>query len=171
MTITKKLILVLDVVSPLLLYANLMAVTVALAEILKFYDIYIHDPIIPVGIWIVFGLVFSVVSFLYFVWVNITTLRLLVNLCFPSLMFPLIWAYSAQMQIQMQIGTGIGLIFWLGLAWLGFVWVFLSNSMHYCACFWAVFSGLMIFNLGNQYEYNEPFLSNLLFGLFSSPTV
>jgi hypothetical protein len=84
LTITKKVILVLDVVTPLLLVATSMAAAVAIAEILIFYDFYRPDPAFPVvGFYIFCGLTFFVMTFLYFVWVTLTTLRLLVNLCFP----------------------------------------------------------------------------------------
>lgn len=165
LTITKKAVLVLDVVTPLLLVATSLAASGAIAEILMFYDFYRPDTVFPEGgYFIFFGLAFFVVTFLYLVWVTPTTLRLLVNYCFPSLIFtlmlPLIWA---DFSVQTQIGTGIGFFLWLG-----FLWVFLSKSMHYYACFWAVFSGLVIFSLGEQFGF-PPIGSYMLFWNFFVP--
>ena len=47
LTITKKVILVLDVVAPLLLVATSLAASGAIAEILMFYDFYRPDPVFP----------------------------------------------------------------------------------------------------------------------------
>tara|TARA_B100000768_G_scaffold90428_1_gene84781 strand:- start:166 stop:828 length:663 start_codon:yes stop_codon:yes gene_type:complete len=160
LTITKKAVLVLDVVTPLLLVATSSAAIFVITEILVFYDFYRPDPAGPWEYFSFFGQAFFVVTFLYLVWVTPTTLRLLVNLCFPSLIFTLIYTDSS---VQIQIGTGIGFIFWLG-----FLWVFLSKSMHYYACFWAVFSGLVIFNLGNQFGLH-PINSYLIFWCFFVP--
>ena len=59
MAITKKVIMVLDVVSPLLLAATSMAVAVALYKILTLYDFYRNDPAFPgAKVLIFFGLAF-----------------------------------------------------------------------------------------------------------------
>ena len=164
MTITKKAVLVLDVATPLLLVATSVVAIFVITEILIFYDFYRPDPAGPFEYFIFFGLAFFAVTFLYLVWVTPTTLRLLVNLCFPSLTFTLMsnWVDSS---VQMQIGTGIGFIFWFG-----FLWVFLSKSMRYYACLWAVFGGLVNFSLRNQYEIDD-FNNYMLFWFFFVPWV
>ena len=164
MTITKKALLVLDVATPLLLVATSVVAIFVITEILIFYDFYRPDPAGPFEYFIFFGLAFFAVTFLYLVWVTPTTLRLLVGLCFPSLTFTLMsnWVDSS---VQMQIGTGIGFIFWFG-----FLWVFLSKSMRYYACLWAVFGGLVNFNLRNQYEIDD-FNNYMLFWFFFVPWV
>ena len=164
MTITKKALLVLDVATPLLLVATSVVAIFVITEILIFYDFYRPDPAGPFEYFIFFGLAFFAVTFLYLVCVTPTTLRLLVGLCFPSLTFTLMsnWVDSS---VQMQIGTGIGFIFWFG-----FLWVFLSKSMRYYACLWAVFGGLVNFNLRNQYEIDD-FNNYMLFWFFFVPWV
>jgi|TARA_B110000259_G_scaffold140527_1_gene158278 hypothetical protein len=163
LTITKKVILVLDVVAPLLLVATSLAASGAIAEILMFYDFYRPDPVFPGEYFIFFGLAFFVVTFLYLVWVTPTTLRLLVNLCFPSLVATLVFVIilADHFSAQMRIGAGIGFILWLGV--LRFL---LSKSMHYYACFWAVFSGLVVFNLEKQYGINPILIIALFWPLF-----
>ena len=59
MTITKKVIMVLDVVSPVLLVATSIAVAVALNKILTLYDFYRAEPAFPEAeVLIFFGLAF-----------------------------------------------------------------------------------------------------------------
>ena len=165
MTITKKAVLVLDVATPLLLAATSVVAIFVITDILIFYDFYRPDPAGPFEYFIFFGLAFFAVTFLYLVWVTPTTLRLLVNLCFPSLTFTLMYKW-VDSSVQMQIGTGIGFIFWFG-----FLWVFLSKSMRYYACFWAVFSGLVNFNLRNQYAIYDFNNNYMLFWFFFVPCV
>ena len=164
MTITKKAVLVLDVATPLLLAATSVVAIFVITDILIFYDFYHPDPAGAYEYFLFFGLAFFVVTFLYLVWVTPTTLRLLVNLCFPSLTFTLMYKW-VDSSVQMQIGTGIGFIFWFG-----FLWVFLSKSMRYYACLWAVFGGLVNFNLRNQYEIDD-FNNYMLFWFFFVPWV
>ena len=158
LTITKKALLVLDVATPLLLVATSLAATFALSEILIFYDFYRPDPAFPImGFYILCGLAFFVVTFLYLVWVTPTTLRLLVNLCFPSLIIIVVYLFDDS--VQMQIGAGIGFIFWLGV--LRFL---LSKAMGYYACFWVAFGDLVFVILIGQISHPmSAFLISLLF--------